>query len=266
MRRSCGGRMTLNPAMESPRKTRKGTEEENWEKQGIHHLGQRRDGCIRFPFRAFGVFRGLSIAGFRIRGCQGRVFAMCAVVIHSFLRRFLAALLPVILWAASALSAVAGSEVRPPFGLAWGLEFQPVEEAILAAGGHVAEKLPGGAGGERWSVEGIPQDGLQRAVFTFAGGRLAGVELQYSEDGWDAQTYDEFMRRVTARLDREHGTGRLLIRQRTPVEGVMKTVVGYSWAGGAQSVSLIYFAAQDERHLFRVVSLHYSSKPARARL
>jgi len=47
----------LTPAMESPRTTRKDTEEENWEEQGIHHLGQRSGGCIRFPFRAFRVFR-----------------------------------------------------------------------------------------------------------------------------------------------------------------------------------------------------------------
>ena len=52
-------KIILNPAMESPRKTRKDTEEEDWEKQGIHLLGQRSDGCIRFPFRAFRVFSGL---------------------------------------------------------------------------------------------------------------------------------------------------------------------------------------------------------------
>jgi len=51
--------MTLNPAMESPRKTRKDTEEEDCEKQGTHLLGERRDGCVRFVFRVFGVFRGL---------------------------------------------------------------------------------------------------------------------------------------------------------------------------------------------------------------
>ena len=134
---------------------------------------------------------------------------------------------------------------------------------MRAAGGHVVERLATGAGEERWNVEGIPQDGLQRALFTFVAGHLAGVELQYSDDEWDAQTYDEFMRRVRAELDREHGAGRVLVRQRTPGAGVLKTMVGYSWSGGTQSVSLIYFAAQDERNLFRLVSLHYSAKPAR---
>ena len=179
---------------------------------------------------------------------------------RSLIRCIFAALLPIIFLARSA---AAEREIRPPFGLVWGLEFQRVEESVRTAGGHVVERLATGAGEERWNVEGIPQDGLQRALFTFVAGHLAGVELQYSDDEWDAQTYDEFMRRVRAELDREHGAGRVLVRQRTPGAGVLKTMVGYSWSGGTQSVSLIYFAAQDERNLFRLVSLHYSAKPAR---
>jgi len=50
---------SLNPATESPRKARNGTEEEDWEKRRIHHLGERSDECVRFVFRAFRVFRGL---------------------------------------------------------------------------------------------------------------------------------------------------------------------------------------------------------------
>ena len=145
--------------------------------------------------------------------------------------------------------------------MAWGLEFQRVEDSVRAAGGHVVERLPAGAGVERWSVEGIRQDGLQRAIFTFGGGRLLGVELQYGSEEWDTPMYDEFMRRVRAALDAEHGGGRLLVRQRVPSGGVLKTMLGYSWEGGGQSVALIYFAAQDERNLFRLVSLHYSAKP-----
>ena len=64
-------------------------------------------------------------------------------------------------------------------------------------------------------------------------------------------------------LDAGHGSGRLLVRQRIPGDGVLKTMVGYSWAGGAQSVSLIYFAAQDERNFFRLISLHYSARPVK---
>lgn len=148
--------------------------------------------------------------------------------------------------------------------MVWGLGLQQVEASVRAAGGQVVERVPTGAGVERWSVEGIPQDGLQRAIFTFDGGQLLGVELQYGSEEWDAQTYDEFMRRVRARLDADHGSGRLLVRQRIPSEAVLKTMVGYAWAGGSQSVSLIYFAAQDERNLFRLVSLHYSARPARS--
>jgi hypothetical protein len=147
--------------------------------------------------------------------------------------------------------------------MAWGMELQRVEESVKTAGGSVVEKVSAGAGTERWNVEGIPQEGLQRAVFTFDGGRLVEVELQYGSADWDTEMFDGFMRRVKARLDTEHGGGRLLVRERTPAAGVLRTMLGYSWTGGAKTVALIYFAAQDERNLFRLVSLHYSAKPAR---
>ena len=190
---------------------------------------------------------------------------LCAqVVIRSFIAWLLAALLAVFLPVPSSHAALENRAIQPPFGLRWGLGVQRVEEAVRAAGGHVVERQPTGAGEERWTVEGIAQDGLQRVLFTFAGGRLAGVELQYGKEEWDEPTYDEFMRRVRAELDGEHGSGRMLVRQRLPSAGVLKTMVGYSWTGGAQSVSLIYFSAQDEQNLFRLVSLHYSAKPVRA--
>ena len=188
---------------------------------------------------------------------------MCPPAMHPFIRWFLTALLPVFIVAPAADSAAAGREVRPPFGMAWGMELRRVEESVKAAGGNVVERVPAGAGMERWSVEGIPQDGLQRAVFTFDGGHLLEVELQYGSGDWDTAMYDEFMRRVKARLDTEHGGGRLLVRERTPAAGVLRTMLGYSWAGGAQSVALIYFSAQDETNFFRLVSLHYSAKPPR---
>ena len=183
---------------------------------------------------------------------------------HSFIRWFLAAVTPVFILAPTAAFAATGREVRPPFGMVWGLGFQSVEESIKTVGGHVVERLPGGAGVERWSVTGIPQEGLQSAIFTFHHGHLQGVEVQYGSGEWDTPMYEEFMRRARAALDAEYGSGRLLVRQRVPGARVLKTMVGYSWEGGAQSVALIYFAAQDEDNLFRLVSLHYSAKPPRA--
>lgn len=183
---------------------------------------------------------------------------------RSLIRRFLTAVTTVFILVPTVIFAGTGREVRPPFGMVWGLGFQSVEESIKTVGGHVVERLPGGAGVERWSVGGIPQEGLQSAIFTFQGGRLQGVEVQYGSDEWDTPMYDEFMRRVRAGLDAEYGSGRLLVRQRIPGTHVLKTMVGYSWEGGAQSVALIYFAAQDEENLFRLVSLHYTAKLPRA--
>lgn len=188
---------------------------------------------------------------------------MSSSAMTSFLRCSVIAALVAFILAPPASFAVSAKEIRPPFGMAWGLEFQRVEESVRIAGGHVVEKVPGGIGTVRWSVEGIPQEGLLRTIFTFESGRLQGVELQYGSAEWDTPMYDEFMRRVKAGLDAEHGGGRLLVRERTPGAGVLKTMLGYSWTGSAQSVALIYFAAQDEQNLFRLLSLHYSAKPAR---
>ncbi len=176
---------------------------------------------------------------------------------------FRALLLAASVFVSSAVFAEPSPEIRPPFGMAWGIEYQRVEDSVRAAGGHVVEKLPVGIGNVRWTVEGIAQDGLQRTIFTFACGRLQGVELQYGSEAWDTAMFDEFMSRVKAGLDAEHGEGKLLVRERGPIAGVLKTMLGYSWSGGTQSVSLIYFSAQDEQNLFRLVSLHYSVKPAR---
>ena len=184
-------------------------------------------------------------------------------MIRSFFLWLFTILLPSFLSVPSAHSALENRAIKPPFGLIWGQEARRVEESARASGGHVVERQPMAAGEERWTVEGIEQDGLQRVLFTFSGGRLAGVELQYGNEDWDAPTFDEFMRRVRAELDGEYGSGRMLVRQRLPSAGVLKTMVGYSWTGGTQSISLIYFSAQDERNLFRLVSLHYSAKPVR---
>ena len=152
-------------------------------------------------------------------------------------------------------------EILPPFGLNWGADARVVEEAVRAAGGRVCERL-GATGEERWTVEGIAQDGLQRVLFSFSGARLAGVELQYGKAEWDAKTYDDFMLAVRAGLAAEHGAGRMLARERTlESNGVLKSTLGYAWSRRAQSVALIYFSAQDERNLFRLISLHYAGRP-----
>ena len=154
-------------------------------------------------------------------------------------------------------------EILPPFGLSWGAESRVVEEAVKVAGGHVSERQPWGPTEERWTVEGIAQDGLQRVLFSFSGARLSGVELQYGKADWDTKMYDDFMLTVREALVAEHGEGRLVVRERTPDAGVLKTILGYAWSGRTQSVALIYFSAQDKKNLFRLISLHYAGQPQR---
>lgn len=190
---------------------------------------------------------------------------LCALAtMRIILRSILAAALQAVLMISSAVPADARTEIQPPFGLVWGLPLQRVEDSVLSAGGQIVERSEGNSGEERWTVEGIAQDGLQRVLFTFTGGRLTGVELQYGKAEWDTRTYEAFMRRVREGLDAEHGPGHLLVRQRTPDPGVLKTLLGYSWSGRNQTVSLIYFSAQDQRNLFRMISLHYFAARQRA--
>jgi len=158
----------------------------------------------------------------------------------------------------------AAGEILPPFGLNWGVDARVVEEAVKVAGGRVIERQPWGPSEEKWTVEGIAQDGLQRVLFSFSRARLSGVELQYGKPEWDTKTYDDFMLTVRTSLAAEHGEGRLLVRERKPDAGVLKTMLGYAWSGQTQSVALIYFSAQDKRNLFRLISLHYAGQPKRS--
>ena len=203
-------------------------------------------------------------------------FSYARPIMRTFIDRLLAVLLAFgpVPWAFPAdvvgKSAVAESkilpatgEILPPFDLSWGAEARTVEEAVKAAGGRVSERQPWGPAEERWTVEGIAQEGLQRVLFSFSAGRLAGVELQYGKAGWDTKMYDDFMLTVRAELDGKHGEGRQLIRERKPDAGVLKTMLGYAWSGRTQSVALIYFSVQDQRNLFRLISLHYAGQPQR---
>jgi hypothetical protein len=152
------------------------------------------------------------------------------------------------------------TEIQPPFGLAWGESAQLLETAIAQAGGKITQRRKTGTDREVWEVKGIEQKALQAANFSLAAGKLTEVELQYWNEDWSAQTYDEFMQRARKYLEDKHGPGRLLARQQeNGGKGLTKTLVGYRWEKQTAAIELYYFAAQDPKNLFRSLSLHYKS-------
>ncbi len=152
------------------------------------------------------------------------------------------------------------TEMRPPFGLAWGESAELLETAIAQAGGKISQRRKAGADSEVWEVKGLEQRALQTANFSLTAGKLREVELQYWKEDWSAQTYDEFMQRARKFLEDKYGPGRLLARRQDKEgKGLMKTLVGYRWEKETAAIELYYFSAQDPKNLFRSLSLHYKS-------
>ncbi len=106
-----------------------------------------------------------------------------------------------------------------------GAEGLKVEEAVKAAGGRVGERQPWVPSQERWTVEGITRDGLERVLFSFRAAKLPGVELQYGTADWDTKPYDNFMLAVRGSLAAEHW-GQLFVQERKRDAGALKTMLG----------------------------------------
>jgi hypothetical protein len=159
------------------------------------------------------------------------------------------------------LQAAVEEKVKLPFGLTWGEAADELEGAVRLSGAKIAERKPAGDGGEEWIVEGLKTEALRRVVFTLHSGSLSAVELQYGSDKWDVWTFDEFMHRVRQGLETNYGSGKQITRGRALEEEVLQTLVAYAWPIGGKQIQLMYFAAQDEKNAFRMVSLHYKNDP-----
>jgi hypothetical protein len=181
------------------------------------------------------------------------------------MRSFLSTTLPsglLLAWLWLALPLTTGhaqSEMRPPFGLAWGIPALELEEALLGGSGRIVERKRIAGGGESWHVEGLPQPALQRAVFHLPKHQLASVELQYGKGDWAPENYDALMQSVKSQLEAKFGAGVLIARKQDTERGVLQTLLGYRWESPSGSIELVYFAAQNPDNLYRAVSLHYSA-------
>lgn len=184
----------------------------------------------------------------------------------SFIRQSLAAALLSTALLAGHASAQYGQyrdsskEIKPPFRLNWGETAERMERLLKGAKATIVTRRLVDNDREAWDVDGLVQTGLKRTVFYFKRGELVEVELQYQKEDWDQAKYDEFMGQVRRRIEQLYGAGQQIIRKTEPEGEVVQTIVGYKWNVNNTALELFYFSAQDSRHMFRTLSVHYKGE------
>lgn len=158
-----------------------------------------------------------------------------------------------------ALSPVqAADELQPPFGFRWDDPTSRVEAVLKVAKAQIVSREKK-ENREIWTVEGLIHPGLKRTLFTFKGGALFGVELQYEYVGWTIEHYNERMGEIRRYFDAKYGTGKLVSRTRDTDSDVIQTLVGYQWMIGATMLELFYFSAQHDSLVYRTISVDYKA-------
>jgi hypothetical protein len=157
-----------------------------------------------------------------------------------------------------AMNARGAEDLNPPFGFRWNDPMSRVEAVLKGAKATVVERKKQ-ENREIWTVEGLVHPGLKRTLFTFKGGALFGVELQYEYPDWSIERYNERMGEIRRYFDAKYGTGKLVSRTRDTDSDVIQTLVGYQWTIGATMLELFYFSAQHDQLVFRTISVDYKA-------
>ena len=165
---------------------------------------------------------------------------------------FLAAALVVFLL----LPAAWADEIPPPFGFRWDDSSGRVEKVLKGAKAKTVGRETNN-GTETWTVEGLIHPGLRRTLFSFKGGQLSQVELQYEYPDWTLEHYNNRMGEIRRYFDQKYGTGRLISRSRDNDTDVIQTLVGYQWVVGKSALELFYFSAQKEPNVYRNITVTY---------
>ena len=152
----------------------------------------------------------------------------------------------------------AADELTPPFGFRWNDTTARVDAVLKGAKAQIISKDKKESR-EIWTVEGLIHPGLKRTLFTFKGGALFGVELQYEYPGWTIEHYNERMGEIRRYFDAKYGTGKLVSRTRDSDTDVIQTLVGYQWMVGATMLELFYFSAQHDSLVYRTISVAYKA-------
>ena len=154
------------------------------------------------------------------------------------------------------VSVVSADEIPPPFGFRWSDASAKVEKVLKGAKAKTVGREKSGEK-EIWTVEGLIHPGLKRTLFTFKGGQLTQVELQYEYPDWTLEHYNNRMGEIRRYFDAKYGTGRLISRSRDNDTDVIQTLVGYQWVVGKSALELFYFSAQKEPNVYRNITVTY---------
>jgi hypothetical protein len=154
--------------------------------------------------------------------------------------------------------AYSAEELLPPFGFSWNDPMSRVEAVLKGAKAQIVSREKK-ENREIWTVEGLVHPGLKRTLFTFKGGSLFGVEVQYEYENWTIERYNERMGEIRRYFDAKYGTGKLVSRTRDTDSDVVQTLVGYQWTIGATMLELFYFSAQHDAMVFRTISVDYKA-------
>src|ERR1700751_4021883 len=153
----------------------------------------------------------------------------------------------IVLVAFAATAARGAEELLPPFVFRWNDPMSRVEAVLKGAKATVISREKK-ENREVWTVEGLVHPGLKRTLFTFKGGALFGVELEYEYPDWSIERYNERMGEIRRYFDAKYGTGKLVSRTRDgDSDDVITTLVGYQWTIGATMLQLCYFSAQRDQ-------------------
>jgi hypothetical protein len=148
-------------------------------------------------------------------------------------------------------------QIHPPFGLSWGQTQKSIENLFSQSGAKIVNRALI-QGRDAWTVEGLAQPGLKRAIVYFGTGKtLVEVELQYEHPDWDLVAYEAFLNSARKRLESKYGPPVTLARYKKPEGDVMETVVGYQWQQAKSSLELFFYSAERNADIYRTVSLHY---------
>jgi hypothetical protein len=161
-------------------------------------------------------------------------------------------------WVKVAIAQDSGAErINPPFGFYWGESEKEIEQVISRAEARVLDRQTV-QGREAWTIEGLVQPALKRAVVYFGSQKtLVEVELQYEHPEWDLVAYEEFLNSARKRLEAKYGPPTVLARDKKPEGDIMETVVGYRWQQASSSIHLFFYSAERNSDVYRTVSLHY---------
>ena len=181
-------------------------------------------------------------------------------LVHSHNRKLTLTLIAwgILRFATIGYTQIPGSDqINPPFGFQWGEPEKDIEKTITRAQARIVTRDTI-QGRDAWTVEGLIQPALKRAIIYFGSEKtLVEVELQYEHPDWNLTAYEDFLNSAKQRLEAKYGPPTVLARDKQPEGDVMQTVVGYQWQQSGSSIQLFFFSAERNNDIYRSISLHY---------